>query len=338
MPDFASPANPTDTSGMFVERAEIFRDALGAFLACEELDAVVLVLTVQPPALAVELADRMLQLSRQGAPLVCLWIAGAMSEPARDRLRAGGMLVLEDPERCMRALAARAAACSIVPAARHPIPGSPPPVLEPALARGSALEHEVLAAVADLGVATAATRLCASPVEAGEAARQLGPPVAVKAAARDLPHKSAVGAVRLDVESVEGCAAAFDEVVAAARAAGATVEGAVVQAQVAAGREVIVGVRRDPVFGPVLVVGPGGEGVERLGGAATRRLLPLAEEEADALAAALGGGPSLAAAITGVETLALSLGDELEALELNPVILAADGTATAVDAVLLLRG
>ena len=49
MPDFASPANPTDTSGMFVERAEIFRDALGAFLSADELDAVVLVLTVQPP-------------------------------------------------------------------------------------------------------------------------------------------------------------------------------------------------------------------------------------------------------------------------------------------------
>jgi len=120
--------------------------------------------------------------------------------------------------------------------------------------------------------------------------------------------------------------------------AGATVEGAVVQAQVPPGAEVIVGARRDPVFGPVLVVGPGGAGVEELGAEAVRRLLPLAEGEADTLAAGLGGGNGLAGAIESVERLALALGDELESLELNPVVLGRDGAATAVDGVLLLRG
>jgi hypothetical protein len=86
------------------------------------------------------------------------------------------------------------------------------------------------------------------------------------------------------------------------------------------------------------VVGPGGAGVEELGAEAVRRLLPLADGEADALASGLGGGPALAAAIEGVERLALALGDELDALELNPVVLGADGTAVAVDGVLLLRG
>ena len=338
MPDFASPANPTDTSGMFVERAEIFRDALGAFLAADELDAVVLVLTVQPPELALELAERMLALAGDGAPLVCLWVAGAMSDAARELLRAGGMPVVEDPDRCMRALAARAAAGATSPAARTVAPVGVPAVLDEGRARGAALEHEVLAATAELGAATAATRLCASPAEARAAAEALGTPVVVKAAARDLPHKAAVGAVRLGVDGGEACAAAFAEVVAAARAAGATVEGAVVQAQVPPGAEVIVGARRDPVFGPVLVVGPGGAGVEELGAEAVRRLLPLAEGEAETLAAGLGGAEALAAAIESVERLALALGDELEALELNPVVLGGDGAATAVDGVLLLRG
>jgi hypothetical protein len=160
----------------------------------------------------------------------------------------------------------------------------------------------------------------------------------VKAAARDLPHKAAAGAVRLDVETADDCAAAFDEVVAAARAAGANVEGAVVQARVGAGREVIVGARRDPVFGPVLVVGAGGTAVEELGSEAARRLLPLAQGEADALATGLGGGKALAGAIESVELLSLALGEELEALELNPVILTGDGTATAVDGLLLVGG
>jgi acetyltransferase len=213
-----------------------------------------------------------------------------------------------------------------------------PRILDEARARGGALEHEVLEAVGRLGATVASTRACATRDDARGAARELGLSVVVKAAARDLPHKAAAGAVRLDVETADDCAAAFEEVVAAARAAGAVVEGAVVQARVAPGREVIVGARRDPVFGPVLVVGAGGTGVEQLGSDATRRLLPLAEGEARALAADLGGGGSLAAAIEAVELLALALGDDLEALELNPVILAEDGTATAVDGLLLLAG
>jgi acetyltransferase len=337
-PDFASPANPTDTSGMFVERAEIFRDALGAFLAADEFDAVALVLTVQPPELAAELADRMLELGSAGAPLVCLWVAGEMSAPARARLRAGGVPVVEDPDRCMRALAIRAAAGTAPPAARSPDLPAVPRVLDGARRIGAALEHEVLEAVGLLGAAVAPTRACATAEEAGAAARELGVPVVVKAAARDLPHKAAAGAVRLDVGTPDDCAVAFGEVVAAARAAGANVEGAVVQARVSAGREVIVGARRDPVFGPVLVVGAGGTGVEELGDAAARRLLPLPEGEADDLAAGLGGGKALAKGIESVELLALALGEELEALELNPVILADDGTATAVDGLLLLGG
>ena len=78
--------------------------------------------------------------------------------------------------------------------------------------------------------------------------------------------------------------------------------------------------------------------VEELDSDAARRLLPLAEGEADALAARLGGGKPLAGAIESVELLALALGEELEALELNPVILADDGIATAVDGLLLVGG
>jgi succinyl-CoA synthetase beta subunit len=122
-------------------------------------------------------------------------------------------------------------------------------------------------------------------------------------------------------------------VVAAARAAGATPEGTVVQRQAAPGRELIVGVRRDPVFGPVLAIGAGGLQVEQVA-AVTRRLLPLADGEAAALAAALGA-PAAEHAIRGVADLALALGRRLEALEVNPLIVG-DEAAVAVDALLLL--
>lgn len=330
MPGFASPANPTDMSGMFVEREEIFRDAVQAFLAAEEIDAVVLVLTVQPPALANTLADRMIELCAEGTPLVCLWVAGAMSDEARARLRAGGVLVAEDPDRCMRALAARAAAGrAIAEPDERPVPPVPA-ALTGARAAGAALEHEALAALAEVGVPTAETRYCATADEARTAAAELGGVVAVKAAARDLPHKAAVGAVVLGIDDPDAAAAAWERVVAAARTAGAETAGAVVQRQVEPGVELIVGARRDPLFGPVLVVGTGGTSVED-GVGFTRRLLPLGRGEAAEIA---NGSAEVEATIRGVEALALALGDELEAVEVNPVIVNG-GRAIAVDSLIL---
>jgi acetate---CoA ligase (ADP-forming) len=336
LPDFASPSNPTDMSGMFTEKEEIFRSALRAFLEGDFADAVVLVLTAQPPDFSLVLADRMLEVSamNEGAPLVCLWIAGRMVDPAIDRLRSGGMMVFDDPDRLMRVLRSRAEAGQPLPAASAVPVVAVPAWLDDARAAGSALESEALAALGSVGVPVAETVLCSTVEEARAAATAIGGPVVVKAAARDLLHKAAVGAVVVGVEGPDAVAAAWEQVTAAARAAGAFVEGAVVQRLAARGTELIVGVRRDPLFGPALVFGEGGTGVEERA-RVTRRMLPLGDGEAEALTAGHGHGAAVVAAIRGVEALALALGDELEAVEVNPLIVAADGTATAVDAVIL---
>jgi acyl-CoA synthetase (NDP forming) len=334
VPDFASLANPADMSGMFSVDDEIFRGSLRAFLDAGEYEAIVLVLTVHPGPLAERLADRILELGPGRAPLVVLWIAGAMSEPARQRLRAAGVLVVDDPDRCMRMLAARAAAGRGVAGSPDDEPAPHVPhALDDARGTHAALEHEALATLAELGVPVAETRFCVSAAEARAAAEEIDATVAVKAAARDLPHKGAAGAVVLGVVGPDACAEAYERVVAAARGAGASPVGAVVQRQAKAGRELIIGARRDPVFGPVLVVGGGGTGVEEHG-RVTRRLLPLARGEAAGLVEWTGGTAAVAAAIHGVAALALALGDELEAVEINPLIVD-DGGATAVDALVL---
>ena len=101
-PDFAAVANPADMSGMFVEDPEIFRGSLAAFLEEPAIEAVVLVLTVHPPELSDELARRSIEAARAAErPLVVLWTAGAMSDPARAMLREAGVPVAEDADRCM---------------------------------------------------------------------------------------------------------------------------------------------------------------------------------------------------------------------------------------------
>ena len=121
------------------------------------------------------------------------------------------------------------------------------------------------------------------------------------------------------------------------------------QALAPEGVELIVGARRDPVLGPVLVVGPGGVLAELAGGVA-RRMLPLRAGEAREMLDELGIAPLLrghrgappadldaaAAAIEGVAAAAVALGDELDAVEVNPLLVHPDGDgATAVDALLL---
>jgi acetate---CoA ligase (ADP-forming) len=344
-PDFAAISNPADMSGMFSEKEEVFTESLAALVAAEEFDQLMLVLTVHPPDISRRLAELVLRgVQSTASPLAVLWMAGQMSAPSIAWLREQGVAVYDDAERCGRALAARAFL-------GRPAPG---PVLAPLPAPDAVpdapLEHEAMALLAAAGVGVPPTVLAATAQDAAAAAESMNGPVAVKAAARDLLHRSDVGGVVLGVTSSAAAATAHDRVVAAAREAGATPEGSVVQLMSGSGVELIVGARRDPEFGPVLIVGMGGVTAE-LQSDVARRMLPLHEGEAEAMLRELRGfallegyrgtaGGDVAAAaraIEGVARFAVSLGERLEAVEVNPLIVTPEG-ATAVDALIVRAG
>ena len=138
------------------------------------------------------------------------------------------------------------------------------------------LEHRAKALLRRYGVPTTDARLARTAEEATALARAAGGPVAMKIAASGIVHKAAAGGVRLNVDAAEA-AAAFGELAAAAGAAGAkTVEGVVVEPMAAPGHEAVVGAVRDPVFGPVVMCGVGGTGVEETANVAFR-LAPLGD-------------------------------------------------------------
>jgi acyl-CoA synthetase (NDP forming) len=271
-------------------------------------------------------------------------MAGGMSAPSIAWLREQGLAVYDDAERCGRALAARAFLRRSADAAQSPeLPSLPPP----GPFADTLLESEAMELLAGADVPVPVTLLTTDAESAAAAADSIAGPVAVKAAARDLLHRSDAGAVVLGVASGAEAAAAHTRVVEAARAVGATPEGSVVQQMSPAGVELIVGARRDPEFGPVLVVGMGGVTAE-LQADVARRLLPLREGEAltmlqelrtFALLTGYRGAPAgdlaaAARAIDGIARLAVAFGDRLEAIEVNPLIVGADG-AIAVDALII---
>jgi len=182
--------------------------------------------------------------------------------------------------------------------------------------------------------------LVTSAEEARAASAGFGGPCALKVCSADIPHKSDVGGVALGVAGPEGTAAAYQQILeAVARAAPeAEIEGVLVSPMRADGPELLVGVTRDPTFGPVLTVGLGGIWVEVLGDVSLRPLpvdegtvcAMLRELKGYALLAGARGRAAVdieatAAAVVRITQAAESLGQRLESLEVNPLRITAAG-------------
>jgi acetyltransferase len=156
------------------------------------------------------------------------------------------------------------------------------------------LLSEALEALEDYGIPAVPSRIAASIEEAIAAADETGYPVVLKVIAEQISHKSDVGGVQLNLRDGSAVAAAYEEMSARVRAAHpeVEVEGVLVQPMVTGGRELILGGRQDPNFGPVVLVGLGGIFVEIFEEAAVR-VAPISEREALEMVESLRGYPIL---------------------------------------------
>lgn len=212
-------------------------------------------------------------------------------------------------------------------------------------AAGRLNEIEVKALLRDAGVRTTADVVARSKDEALAAAETLGYPVALKAISRTLVHKSDIGGVRLALRDGAALADAWDAVVAALADHGHAFEGCAVAEMVAGVAELIVGARRDPAFGPLVVIGFGGTLVEIVEDVAVA-LAPITAGEALTMLRRLKLWPLLdgargrpaadveaaACAAADISRLAAAMGDRLVELDVNPLIVGPEGHgAIAVD-------
>ena len=238
--------------------------------------------------------------------------------------------------------------------ATRSLPAAPAGLAAPAVAaaaaagerRGPWSEEAARRLLAAAGVPVVPAQLTASAQDAVRAAAGYGVPVCVKVVSAQVTHKTDIGGVRLDVPPDEAAVtAAYTAVTAAAAAVdGAVVDGVLVSPMRRGGTELLVGVVADPLWGPMLAVALGGVFVEVLRDSVLTPL-PVSQQHARQLLGRLrgravldgvrGGAPAdldaLAAVIARVGDLALALGDDLAALEVNP--LRVDGAAIeALDA------
>jgi len=195
-------------------------------------------------------------------------------------------------------------------------------------------ERQTLDFFESRGVPVVPARIVRSAAEAAAAADAHGGPVVLKILSPDIAHKTEVGGVALNIIGTDAAGAAFDAMMeeVAQRAPDARLDGVIVSPMRGKGVELIVGIARDPAWGPVLAVGIGGVLVEILADA-DLHLLPVAPADVEAMLGRLKatrlldgyrGGPAvdrarLAEVIAAIGNAALALGPDLMSLEVNPL-------------------
>jgi acetyltransferase len=152
------------------------------------------------------------------------------------------------------------------------------------------LLSEALEILEHYGIPTVRSQLTQTVDEALQAADQIGYPVAIKIVAEQISHKSDVGGVQLNLRNGPALTAAFEDMMERIRKAypQAKIDGVLVQPMVTGGRELILGGRQDPQFGPVVMVGLGGIFVEVFG-EAVMRVAPISRQDAAEMIESLRG-------------------------------------------------
>jgi len=271
-------------------RADRYRFALQVLLEDEHVSAVLVLLTPQIMTEIEETARLVAELGKvSDKAVVACFMGEKRVQPGRDLLSSGGIPNYPSPDRAVRGLKAM---CMYRDWQTRPLPIFPSFDLDRGRLRDlfdtakrenrlEMGETEARAVLQACGVPVPASKLCASPDEAADFADSIGYPVVLKIASPDILHKTDIGGVRMNLLSASAVRDAFELITlrASRTLPEAEIWGCLVQKQIMGDVEVIVGMHRDPQFGPLVMFGLGGIYVETLKDISFR-LAPFSQEEA----------------------------------------------------------
>jgi len=268
LPPVCSLNNPVDVVGD--AGADRYQVALEPVLRDPNVDSVIVLVSPQamtePMPTANAIAEALQRFNKK--PVLTCWMGSGRVVDAHRKCLELGIPAYDAPERAAKAASAMARYAEIRrKGLEEPISTKPDgrqaaeQILEAVRAEGRKvlLGCEAAQVVKAYGVAVAAPELAKTAAEAQAIAEKLGYPVALKVASPDILHKSDVGGVKLGLKSAAEVAAAFDEMMEKCSAVpNAKIYGIEVQHMMPKGQEVILGMVRDPVFGPMIMFGMGG--------------------------------------------------------------------------------
>ncbi|MGP8154591.1 MAG: acetate--CoA ligase family protein [Smithella sp.] len=219
-------------------------------------------------------------------------------------------------------------------------------IIQQAVANGQKTlsEYESRLVIESAGVEVVPAALAKTRDEAIKMADRLGYPLVMKGCSAELAHKTEAGMVKLNIGSPEEVARVFDELTGKVK----NLDGVLIEKMVKGSREFVIGLSRDPQFGPCVMFGLGGIFTEALKDV-TFRVAPLSKEDAlemldeintKKLLGEFRGSPAidretLAKALVGVGNLGIKY-DSIAEIDINPLIISGD-KPVAVDALVVLK-
>jgi acyl-CoA synthetase (NDP forming) len=342
---FAGVRNPVDTTAQVFNDIHLVGQYLRILLEDGDYDAVALFLTSVAASEAVsrplvEELERALELFSRVPLVISLAASPELTRPYAE----AGYPLFEEPTRAVRAISLL---CRLSESTRRRVVS--PPVEKPSagvpVPHAAVSEHRAMEILESWGIPCVDRRLVRSADEAARAATELGGRVVLKICSPDIPHKTDVHGVLVGIEGEgavrEGFRTLTDRV-AAARP-DAHVEGVLVAPLIESGVDAVVGVAKDPTFGPAVMAGLGGVLVEVLDDV-TFRLAPFDVDEARRMIGELKGArlfqpfrgrpeldvDALAALLSRISVFAAAEAGALSSIDLNPVRVLPKGEGVVV--------
>ena len=332
--------NPVDLGGRLPAQSDdIAAPALRALAADPDVGLLLLYLTSMPgfAARTRTLAESAL---KSGKPVLSVMLPGPAAETPRAVLCELDCPYFDSVEDLLAALRGMFDYYRSAPAVAPPRRPVDLPASRPSLG-------DLAQLVAAYGIAVPRAVACATSDQAVAAAAAMGFPVVLKGIVRGITHKTELQAVKLELKSAADVVAAWQDIAASIAAHGLTdaFTGCVVQEQAAPGTELLLSIRRDPQFGPLVMVGAGGTLVELLHDVASAPA-PISHDAALRMVRSLRiarlldawrGNPArdieaIADALVRLSWLAVDLAERLVDLEINPLIAGSVGAGVrAVD-------
>jgi acetate---CoA ligase (ADP-forming) len=358
LPSYATSQNPVDSTAQGVQKLGYAKFAQ-LVAGSPAVDSVVVVITARRSAFLEADLPKLKSLAQESGKPVLMWTYTLPSERTVEILNETGYPLFTGAPGCARTL--RALADYRAKSERVPRPIETKPAaanrakVAAALADSPSVlcEYRARSLLGAYGIgADNIGQLAHSADEAIAAAQAIGRPVALKVQSAGLPHKTEAGAVALAIAGADRVRPAYDNVLAAARryAPAVQIDGVLVQPMISPGREVIVGVTRDPTWGLLLMVGLGGVLVEALGDVVMAPV-PLDHASAGALLGRLKGAQifasfrglppadtdALAELMVRLSRFAADHADHIDAIDLNPIIVHPRGEGVSVADALILK-
>lgn len=362
VPAFGSTANPCDLTAESLKSVQMYGDCIRAFAEDPSFAAVVVPMMSAHKPTTVERAKFLSELANELAKPICLvWINEWLNGPGSEVYDASPRIsMFRSMTRCIKALKLwldhyerRERLLRSAPEPeRTAVAGTARALLQVAGNRRTLSESQSKRILDAYGIAVTPEVLVANATAAAKAARDLGFPVALKIDSPDIAHKTEAGVIRLDLPDETCVNKAYEELmhIVAAMPEKPAINGVLVQKMAAKGMEMMLGARRDPQFGPMVLCGFGGVEVE-LTRDVSLALAPVTREQALEMITSLKKAPllsgfrklppldieALADALCRVARLATDLQDTIEDIDINPFILGTRG-GVAVDAFIVRSG